>query len=212
MTENLQAQDLVCYSDADIAHRDVAELNLMCAVGLPGSEELDIGFCLRTLDRWAKRVRRDTEKNTWQFDRHPESFNYSWAFVRILNMVTVLQRDLGVHYRQELIDMDDAGFFSRADHIQEGTMRSGKGEPADPSPHQSQPAGAAECNGKRSSISDKGQSAGASKSFASVRGDSLARLQEAERKEWRTLWDDVEALRQRAAQPPELVPSPKEEP
>jgi hypothetical protein len=117
MTENLQAQDLVCYSDADIAHRDVAELNLMCAVGLPGSEELDIGFCLRTLDRWAKRVRQDTKKNTWQFDRHPESFNYSWAFVRILNMVTVLQRDLGVHYRQELIDMDDARFFSRADHI-----------------------------------------------------------------------------------------------
>jgi hypothetical protein len=34
-----------------------------------------------------------------------------------------------------------------------------------------------------------------------VRGDALAKLPEAERKEWQQLWDDVEALRQRAAGP-----------
>jgi serine/threonine-protein kinase len=38
--------------------------------------------------------------------------------------------------------------------------------------------------------------------FAAVRGpDSLARLPEAERKEWQKLWEEVEALRRRAGAP-----------
>jgi hypothetical protein len=36
--------------------------------------------------------------------------------------------------------------------------------------------------------------------FAGVRGDALAELPEAERQEWQKLWDDVEALRKRAAE------------
>jgi tetratricopeptide (TPR) repeat protein len=40
--------------------------------------------------------------------------------------------------------------------------------------------------------------------FAGVRGEeSLARLPEAERGDWRKLWQEVEALRQRAARPPD---------
>jgi serine/threonine protein kinase/Flp pilus assembly protein TadD len=40
--------------------------------------------------------------------------------------------------------------------------------------------------------------------FAGVRGlDALAKLPEAEREEWQKLWQEVEALRQRAAKPPE---------
>jgi tetratricopeptide (TPR) repeat protein len=39
--------------------------------------------------------------------------------------------------------------------------------------------------------------------FAGVRGaESLARLPEAERKDWQQLWEEVEALRRRAAKPP----------
>jgi hypothetical protein len=36
--------------------------------------------------------------------------------------------------------------------------------------------------------------------IAGVRGDALAKLPEAERQEWQKLWDDVEALRKRAAE------------
>jgi serine/threonine protein kinase/Flp pilus assembly protein TadD len=44
--------------------------------------------------------------------------------------------------------------------------------------------------------------------FSGVRGaESLARLPEAERKEWHKLWQEVEALRQRAAQPPKTASS-----
>jgi hypothetical protein len=35
--------------------------------------------------------------------------------------------------------------------------------------------------------------------FAGVRGDALDKLPQAERQEWRKLWEDVEALRKRAA-------------
>jgi hypothetical protein len=39
--------------------------------------------------------------------------------------------------------------------------------------------------------------------FAGVRGpEALGRLAEAERRDWQKLWDDVEALRQRAAPHP----------
>jgi hypothetical protein len=44
--------------------------------------------------------------------------------------------------------------------------------------------------------------------FAGVRGaESLARLPEAEGKDWQKLWDEVEALRQRAAQRPKAADS-----
>jgi hypothetical protein len=40
--------------------------------------------------------------------------------------------------------------------------------------------------------------------FAGVRGEgALAKLPPAERRDWQTLWQDVEALRQRAAPPPQ---------
>jgi hypothetical protein len=38
--------------------------------------------------------------------------------------------------------------------------------------------------------------------FAGVRGEALAKLPEAERQTWQQLWDEVEALRQRAAKGP----------
>jgi hypothetical protein len=44
--------------------------------------------------------------------------------------------------------------------------------------------------------------------FAGVRGsESLSSLPEAERKEWQKLWEEVEALRQRAAQQPKTAGS-----
>jgi hypothetical protein len=36
--------------------------------------------------------------------------------------------------------------------------------------------------------------------LAAVRGNAIAKLPEAERQQWQKLWDDVEALRKRAAE------------
>ena len=39
------------------------------------------------------------------------------------------------------------------------------------------------------------------KDFAGVRGEALDKLPEVERREWQRLWQEVEALRQQAADP-----------
>lgn len=59
--------------------------------------------------------------------RIPGSENNSEGKFRAAWMVTVLQRDLGVHYPQELIAMDDRSFLSRSDHLFIHGIIQGKG-------------------------------------------------------------------------------------
>jgi hypothetical protein len=77
---------------------DVAEVNLACAAGLPGAEDIDHERCLRTLDHWAECVRRYTEHYLPKFRADPAKYRNSEAYYRCLALVTVLQRDLGVRY------------------------------------------------------------------------------------------------------------------
>lgn len=100
-------EQLVGYSDTALGAVDVAEVNLACAAGLPGAEGLDVPACLQTLDSWAASVRLETALLQWQFDQAPSAFEESWAYFRVLVMVTVLQRDLGVRYNPSLIDRAD---------------------------------------------------------------------------------------------------------
>ena len=51
---------LVTLSDAELEQVDIAEMNLLCATGLPGAENLNIDHCLATLDQWAARVKHET--------------------------------------------------------------------------------------------------------------------------------------------------------
>ena len=41
---------------------DIALMNLLCAEGLPGAENLDIGRCLSVLDHWAEVVKQSEQK------------------------------------------------------------------------------------------------------------------------------------------------------
>src|SRR6266849_4288950 len=104
-------------SDAYLGWQDVLDVNFACAVGLPGAEAINQASCKETVRAWVKLIRRETNRLAYVFDRRPELYENSFARLEIEVMVTVLQRDLGVHYRQDLIDMDDAAFFSRAEHL-----------------------------------------------------------------------------------------------
>ena len=77
---------------------DIAELNLNLARGLPGSEDLDVEQCLARLDAWARLVAAKTERSLPMFRRAPAEFDDSLPKFRMLALVTVLQRDLGVRY------------------------------------------------------------------------------------------------------------------
>ena len=77
---------------------DLAETNLNFACGLPGSETLDVAGYLRQLDTWARLVAAKTERFLPMFHRSPAEFDGSLPKFRMMALVTVLQRDLGVRY------------------------------------------------------------------------------------------------------------------
>lgn len=101
--------ELLSLSSHELARVDLALMNLLCAEGLPGSETLDIDRTLRALDLWTERVRLETLAYEPRFRRNPaENFN-SEADFRMLTLITVLQRDLGVRYNMDRSNDPDFG-------------------------------------------------------------------------------------------------------
>jgi len=85
-------------TDEELTEILVAELNLACAVGLPGAENLDIDGLLAKLAHWADEVFHQTRSNWHRFLANPAEYENSPAYFRMLVLITVLQRDLGVRY------------------------------------------------------------------------------------------------------------------
>lgn len=100
----LNWQQLVRESDEQLATRDIAEVHLACAAGLPSAGEIDVDRCRQRLDYYARRVQSFTETHMKQFRRKRWDYNNSEGYFRILAMITVLQRDLGVRYNPAKID------------------------------------------------------------------------------------------------------------
>src|SRR5262249_15609129 len=96
---------------------DIGAMNLLCAHGLPGSEDLDVLACREWLRRAAEYLRERTERRRYLYDRNPDTFGRSEAIFLACLMVEGLQLDLGVRYRMDLVEADDRTFFSRADHL-----------------------------------------------------------------------------------------------
>jgi hypothetical protein len=95
----LDWRQLVHESDEQLARRDVAEVELACAAGLPGAEKIDIALCLRRIDEGTKLVRRYTELAFDQFFLpDPATYRDSEPFFRMICLVTALQRHCGVRY------------------------------------------------------------------------------------------------------------------
>ena len=88
-------------SDEDLSAPDVAEQSLFCARGLPGAENLDIEALCSRLDEWAELIDGATCRMLPKFQARPQEFENSEAYFRMLVMVTVLQRNLGVRYNPE---------------------------------------------------------------------------------------------------------------
>ncbi|QYK47767.1 MAG: hypothetical protein KF838_13370 [Phycisphaeraceae bacterium] len=101
--------ELLSLTPDELSRVDLALMNLLCAEGLPGSEGLSIPLILKTLDQWAERVRLETLAYEPRFRRNPaENFN-SEADFRMLTLVTVLERDLGVRYNPKRVRDPDFG-------------------------------------------------------------------------------------------------------
>lgn len=111
---------------------DIALMNLLCAEGLPGAENLNVTATLERLDGIARKVQFETDRHIYKFRQHPEEFNQSEGYYRMMMMATVLQQDLGIHYNPERIQMpweplesDEKFFTNSQDVLIHGLAREG---------------------------------------------------------------------------------------
>jgi len=90
--------ELLAMSPSQLANVDIAEMNLLCATGLPGAKKLDVGKAFSRLDEYAQRVCHWTDQSMWDFRQNPDKFENSQAKFRVLLLISVLQKEFGVHY------------------------------------------------------------------------------------------------------------------
>lgn len=97
--------DLLAMRAGQIADVDIAEMNLLCATGLPGAENLDIDGSLAKLDQWAVRVRSATKRHLYRAHdpRWADHYKHSEDWLRAEFLAQVLQEDCGVRYNMERI-------------------------------------------------------------------------------------------------------------
>ena len=87
---------------------DIALLNLRCAEGLRGSEGLNVAKALEKLDQFARHVEQETNRHLYKYREHPEEFENSEPYFRMLMLATVLQEDFKVRYNPKRIEPLDA--------------------------------------------------------------------------------------------------------
>ena len=112
--------ELLALPPSGIGDVPTARVNLLCAVGLSPASETDVEQCLATLKCWAARVRSETERHWYRFERNPAEFEHSEGFFQMLMLAVVLAEDFQVHYdEQRRVDpaqsTADDGFFADPD-------------------------------------------------------------------------------------------------
>ncbi|MBT3201017.1 MAG: hypothetical protein HN350_14030, partial [Phycisphaerales bacterium] len=91
---------LLAMTPEQLAEVDIAEMNLLCATGLPGAGNIDIDHCLATLDKWAEQVKSETDRHLYRASdpKWAKYYRNSEAYLRATFLLQVLQEDLGVKY------------------------------------------------------------------------------------------------------------------
>ena len=101
--------ELMAMTPEQLREVDIAEVNLLCAVGLPGAEKIDIDRCLARLDEWAAKVKSETDRHLYRVTdpRYADHYRRSESYFLAEMLLQVLQEDCGVKYNPErLYDVD----------------------------------------------------------------------------------------------------------
>jgi hypothetical protein len=120
-------------------HRvDIGRMNLRCAQGLRGTDGFVLDTSLLELDEMAARVRSETERHLYRFQKNPGEFEGSEGFFRMLMLAVVLAEDFGVRYAPSKVGtaadarMGDGFFADAQDVFLQGLLG---GRPSSPSPN-----------------------------------------------------------------------------
>ncbi len=102
-----QLHQLLALSPDELKNVDIGLMNLLCAEGLPGAENINIDEYLAKLDDWADHVRKDTELRIHNFRQNPAKYDNSENFFKMANLVLALKEDMGIHYNMDNITRAD---------------------------------------------------------------------------------------------------------
>jgi hypothetical protein len=97
----------VSLQEEELAKYDIAYLNLVCAQGLNGSENLDIPACLAKLDEMAKHIDTKTKANFNSYEKHPGAYENNKGHFKAICMVTFAVMDYGIEYNPDRIESVD---------------------------------------------------------------------------------------------------------
>jgi hypothetical protein len=106
--------ELLALPATDLDKVDVGLINILCAEGLPGSEDLNVPKCLDALDLWAQRVKIETQRHFYRFAEHPELFCKSLAYYQMQMLGDVLVNDLRMRYDPSRVEESLKGVNSPA--------------------------------------------------------------------------------------------------
>jgi hypothetical protein len=90
-------------------------MNLLCAEGLPGAENMNTDESLALLDQWALHIKTETDRNIHHFRENPAHYYNSQNFYRMLMIAVVLYEDYGARYNPKWIESPTA--FRSDDHF-----------------------------------------------------------------------------------------------
>ena len=123
-----ELHELLAVDPEKLGDIDIARMNLLCALGLPGAEGMDIEQELAVLDKWAAMVKFETDRDIHKFYADPGNFENSEGYYRILMLITVLQQDFEVRYNPDRIFSPD--FTDCRDAFVNGLTQASTGEHA----------------------------------------------------------------------------------
>ena len=114
--------ELLALPVGPLASIDLALMNLLCAQELPGASELNVSNLLATLDQWAVRVQRETQRHYYRYRNNPQEYGSSEAYFRMLMMAVVLHEDFNIRYNPDRVSSPatmnpNDGFFADSQDI-----------------------------------------------------------------------------------------------
>ena len=95
--------ELIALPEAELAKVDIALMNLLCAEGLPGAENLDVQADLKMLDQWAEAVQTAEREYSPQYFKNPDRYDRSYSKFKAVNLALTLKQDLGCGYNMDLV-------------------------------------------------------------------------------------------------------------
>jgi hypothetical protein len=121
--------ELVAIKTENLGSVDVGRMNLLCAEGLPGAENLRVEDYVATLDQWAESLRQQIDRNFHHYQENPTYFYNSTNFFKMVMMASILSSQFQIHYNPKLIESptetkltDDEFFADSRDALIHGLL------------------------------------------------------------------------------------------